>query len=250
MNRAVIVLVLLLTAPAWPTRCGATSEPDWAALRAQMVRAQIEARGVENPRVLEAMGTVPRHLFVPQAVRRHAYEDRPLPIGKRQPISQPYIVAVMTELLDPKPTDRVLEVGTGSGYQATVLAHLVTHVYTIEIIPELAERARRTLEALGYKNVTVITGDGYRGLPDEAPFEGILVTAAPEKIPEPLLQQLRVGGRLVAPVGGREQNLQVVHRTAKGFETRTLFSVRFVPMTGEAERSGAPPLSAPEPPER
>jgi protein-L-isoaspartate(D-aspartate) O-methyltransferase len=200
-----------------------------------MVEKQIERRGVENRRVLEAMRTVPRHLFIPEASRARAYEDRALPIGKGQTISQPYVVAVMTDALDPKPGDRVLEVGTGSGYQAAVLSGLVEQVYSIEIVPELAARARRTLAALGYDNVVVIAGDGYRGLPDEAPFDSIIVTAAPERIPEPLIEQLRVGGRLVIPVGGRTQKLRVAERTKDGLQTRTLFGVRFVPMTGEAQ---------------
>jgi protein-L-isoaspartate(D-aspartate) O-methyltransferase len=198
-----------------------------------MVDEQIERRGVKNHRVL--MRAVPRHLFIPEAHRARAYADRALPIGSGQTISQPYVVAVMTEALDPKPAERVLEVGTGSGYQAAVLSGLVEQVYTIEIIPELAGRARRTLAALGYDNVVVITGDGYRGLPEEAPFDSIIVTAAPERIPEPLIEQLRVGGRLVIPVGGRTQTLRVGERTKDGLRTRTLFGVRFVPMTGEAQ---------------
>jgi protein-L-isoaspartate(D-aspartate) O-methyltransferase len=212
------------------------SEPDWKTGREQMVKTQIEGRGVRDLRVLEAMRTVPRHLFIPESYRDRAHEDGPLPIGMKQTISQPYMVAIMTELLDPKPDDRVLEVGTGSGYQAAVLSGLVGHVYTIEIIPELAERARRTISTLGYGNVTVITGDGYRGLPKQAPFDGILVTAAPVEVPKPLLEQLRLGGRLVIPVGGRRQYLQVLQRTEEGIETKTLFGVRFVPMTGEAEK--------------
>ena len=205
-----------------------------------MVATQIEARGISNPRVLGAMRSVPRHLFVPEAQRARAYENRPLPIGLGQTISQPYIVAAMTEALDPKPGDRVLEIGTGSGYQAAVLATLVERVYTIEILPELARGARTRLASLGYENVEVITGDGYRGLRREAPFDGIVVTAAPEKIPQPLIDQLAVGGRLVIPVGRSAQgdpaqHLKVLHRTPQGIETRTLFGVRFVPMTGESQ---------------
>ena len=203
--------------------------------RAHMVDAQIAARGIENERVLAAMRSVPRHLFVPAASRDEAYEDHPLPIGHGQTISQPFIVAVMTELLAPEPDDRVLEVGTGSGYQAAVLSGLVSRVFSIEIIPALAESARKTLEANGYTNVEVVTGDGFRGLPEHAPFDGILVTAAPEEIPPPLIEQLRVGGRLVIPVGGRNQWLRVLERTEKGLEERDMFQVRFVPMTGEAQ---------------
>jgi len=211
------------------------SGPDWRARRASMVTTQIEARGVANPRVLDAMREVPRHLFVPESLRQEAYADHPLPIGRGQTISQPYIVAAMTELLDPQPEDRVLEVGTGSGYQAAVLSLLVERVYTIEIVPELAERARRQLERLGYENVVVISGDGYRGLSEQAPFDGIMVTAAPEKVPEPLIKQLVPGARLVIPVGGRYQELRVLQRTEEGIRTRTIFPVRFVPMTGEAQ---------------
>ena len=197
-----------------------------------MVEAQLEARGVQSRGVLEAMRSVPRHLFVPETQRKKAYEDQPLPIGHRQTISQPYIVGVMTEALDPQPGDRILEIGTGSGYQAAVLSRLVREVHTVEIIPELAEQARRRLALLGYGNVDVVTGDGYQGLADRAPFDGILVTAAPEKIPAPLLEQLALGARLVIPVGVRRQELKVVERTEEGSRTRTLFQVRFVPMTG------------------
>jgi protein-L-isoaspartate(D-aspartate) O-methyltransferase len=208
-----------------------SSPPDWKALREEMVKHQIQARDVSNPRVLEAMRSVPRHRFVPESLRGRAYQDRPLPIGHRQTISQPYIVAVMTELLDPQPGDKVLEIGTGSGYQAAVLSGLVEKVYSIEIIPELAESARLALAAGGYENVQVITGDGYAGLPDLAPFYGIIVTAAPEKVPEPLVEQLAVGGRLVIPVGGWSQDLRVLERSEAGVRTTTLFPVRFVPLT-------------------
>jgi protein-L-isoaspartate(D-aspartate) O-methyltransferase len=204
--------------------------------RRTMVRAQIEARGVRDARVLEAMRRVPRHIFVPPAYRDEAYEDHPLPIGEGQTISQPYVVAVMTELLEPKPTDRVLEIGTGSGYQAAILAELVREVHTIEIIPELGERARKVLAESGFDNVFVSIGDGYRGLPAKAPFDGIIVTAAPTEVPKPLLDQLRIGGRLVIPVGSWDQELKVYTRTKDGFESRSVFGVRFVPMTGEAER--------------
>ncbi len=205
--------------------------------RARMVERQIEARGVKDPRVLQAMRTVPRHLFVPPAYRERAYEDGPLPIGKGQTISQPYMVAVMTELLEPEAGDRVLEVGTGSGYQAAVLSPLVKKVYTTEIIPELAERAREVLLASGYENVEVLTGDGFQGLPKHAPFDGIIVTAAPPEVPEPLLEQLGLGGRLVIPIGEWKQELKVLERTEEGIQTRTLFQVKFVPMEGEAQQT-------------
>jgi protein-L-isoaspartate(D-aspartate) O-methyltransferase len=224
---ALVGLALLVCGGA---RVCHSSPPDWKALREEMVKRQIEARGVESPRVLEAMRSVPRHRFVPEEVRGKAYEDRPLPIGHRQTISQPYIVAVMTELLDPEPGDKVLEIGTGSGYQAAVLSGLVEKIYSIEIIPELAEGARRALAAGGYENVQVITGDGYAGLPDEAPFDGIVVTAAPKEVPAPLIEQLAVGGRLVIPVGGWSQDLRVLERTEEGVRTTKLFPVRFVPL--------------------
>jgi protein-L-isoaspartate(D-aspartate) O-methyltransferase len=236
-----LVLVLALIGLALLVFGGArvchSSPPDWTALREGMVKEQIEARGVKNARVLEAMRRVPRHRFVPESARRSAYQDRPLPIGHRQTISQPYIVAVMTELLDPQPGDRVLEVGTGSGYQAAVLSGLVEKIYSIEIIPELAETARTTLAGGGYRNVQVITGDGYAGLPEHAPYDGIIVTAAPEKVPEPLIEQLAVGGRLVIPVGGWSQDLRVLERTEEGIRTTKLFPVRFVPLVRPEDAS-------------
>jgi protein-L-isoaspartate(D-aspartate) O-methyltransferase len=216
-------------------------EGDWRARADGMVREQIEARGVRDARVLSALRAVPRHRFVPEAYRERAYEDGPLPIGEGQTISQPYIVGVMTELLRPEAGDRVLEVGTGSGYQAAVLAPLVKQVYSIEIVPELAERARATLSELGVSNVVVVTGDGYRGLPEHAPFDGILVTAAPRELPQALLDQLAVGGRLVAPVGGFDQDLRVVEKTAEGLRSETLFPVRFVPMVHGGEPEAGEP---------
>ena len=209
---------------------------DESSARERMVEQQIRSRGVQDARVLEAMRSVARHDFVPADVRDHAYEDRPLPIGHGQTISQPYIVAVMTELLRPQPGHTVLEVGTGSGYQAAVLSGLVARVFTIEIVPELAERARQALATGGYDNVSVTTGNGFQGLPEAAPFDGILVTAAPHEVPAPLLEQLALGGRLVLPVGRDRQRLRVIERTEEGIRSETLFEVRFVPMTGEARR--------------
>ncbi len=214
----------------------ANSEARWAAERAEMVKSQIATRDIRDQRVLEAMREVPRHRFVPLDYRDRAYLDRPLPIGLGQTISQPYIVAAMTELLRPESTDRVLEIGTGSGYQAAVVSRLVAKVYSIEIVPELAERAAKTLAELGYANVEVSSGDGYRGIPSEAPFDGILVTAAPDEIPQPLIEQLAVGGRMVIPVGDFYQQLTVVEKTDQGISKRSVFPVRFVPMTGEATR--------------
>jgi len=186
------------------------------------------------------MRTVPRHEFVPEAWRPFAYDDGPLPIGHKQTISQPYIVAVMTELAALPENGRVLEVGTGSGYGAAVLAHVTKDVYTIEILEPLANHARDTLKRLGYTNVQVRHGDGYRGWPEHAPFDAILVTAAPEKVPEPLKEQLKIGGRLVLPVGIRNQRqeLRVITRTRQGFRDEFVFGVKFVPMTGEAEEHG------------
>jgi protein-L-isoaspartate(D-aspartate) O-methyltransferase len=204
-----------------------------AALRERMVRTQIEERGVHNPDVLRVMREVPRHLFMPLAVRSSAYEDHPVPIGHGQTISQPYIVGLMTELLEPEPALRVLEIGTGSGYQAAVLSRLVKHVYTIEIVPELARSAAATLNKLGYRNITVRTGDGYKGWHEEAPFDRIILTAAPPRIPDALLNQLRPGGKLVAPEGVAPfgQELVVVEKSRDGrLVRRSVAPVMFVPM--------------------
>jgi len=229
-----VATALLALSFAAPTSThGARSEFPPSTRRSDMVTKQLEARGISAPRVLEAMRTVPRHLFVPEHLHARAYDDTPLPIGHEQTISQPYIVASMSQLLEAVASDTVLEIGTGSGYQAAVLSLLVKQVYSIEIIPELAERARKTLTELGYHNVTVITGDGYRGLPKHAPFDGIIVTAAPKVIPQPLLDQLAIGAKLVIPVGGAYQELKVVERSAEGIQSRDVYPVRFVPMTGE-----------------
>jgi len=239
MRARSILAVLAIPATALLT-CGVAQdrrpEPDWKAWRESMVKSQIEARGITDSRVLHAMRAVPRHLFVPESYRRQAYEDHPLPIGLDQTISQPYIVAIMTALLEPEAGDKMLEIGTGSGYQAAVLSLLVDHVHTIEILPDLAEQARGLLQQNGNDNITVIAGDGYHGIPSEAPFDGIIVTAAPEEIPQPLIDQLDVGARLVIPVGTWYQELRVLERTPEGIESRTVFPVRFVPMTGEAQK--------------
>lgn len=215
-------------------RTGA-AQPDtsrFAQARHQMVRTQIEARGVTDEGVLRALRTVPRHKFVPEHPPGLAYADRPLPIGQGQTISQPFIVAYMTQAVQPDSTDRVLEVGTGSGYQAAVLAEIVDSVYTIEIVPELARTARQRLDRLGYGNVVVKQGDGYNGWPAHAPFDAIVVTAAPEQVPPPLVEQLAPGGRLVAPVGpeGGTQELLLLTKQEDGTTARkTLMPVRFVP---------------------
>lgn len=208
----------------------------WEQERLHMVRRQIEARGVSDARVLAAMRQVPRHRFVPASQRAHAYEDRPLPIGEGQTISQPYIVALMTELAALEPGDRVLEVGTGCGYQAAVLAEIGVEVFSIEIIESLATQAEAILSELGYREkVKIRRGDGYAGWPEHAPFDAILITAAPPAIPEPLKQQLKPGGRLIIPVGQHFQNLLRVIRTTDGFREESVIPVRFVPMTGKAQ---------------
>ncbi len=200
--------------------------------RLGMVKRQIEKRGIKDPKVLAAMKKVPRHLFVPPEEAGEAYEDTPLPIGYEQTISQPYIVALMTELLALEPADKVLEIGTGSGYQSAVLAELVDRVYTIEIVKPLGERARELLGRLGYRNVEVRIGDGYKGWPEEAPFDAIIVTAAPETIPRPLVDQLAEGGRMVIPVGKFVQELVLLEKTGGKIRKRSVTSVRFVPMVG------------------
>ena len=211
------------------------------AQRDMMVEQQVAARGIHDLRLLDALRAVPRHLFVPEEGRSRAYDDRPLPIGHGQTISQPYIVALMTELAQVEPGDRVLEIGTGSGYQAAVLAALGCKVFTIEIVKPLAERAAASLTALGYTSITVRAGDGYVGWPEEAPFDAILVTAAPPRIPAPLLEQLGEGGHLVVPIGEDLQHLTVVRRTRDGLERRIVLPVRFVPMTGAVRRSEEKP---------
>jgi len=216
----------------------ATDEDHWRKLREKMVSRQIEARGVKDQRVLKAMSEVPRHLFVPENRREEAYEDYPLSIGEGQTISQPYIVAVMSEAMKLKGKETVLEVGTGSGYQAAVLSLLCKKLHTIEIVPALAKRSKKLLKKLGYKNVTVIEGDGYDGLPGKAPFDAIMITAAPEVVPEPLKEQLKIGGRLVLPVGGKFQDLVRIVRTGEKEwkEEEVLPSVIFVPMTGKVQK--------------
>lgn len=204
--------------------------------RLAMVEEQIASRGITDPAVLEAMRRVPRHRFVPPEERRYAYSDGPLPIGYDQTISQPYIVALMTEKIRPARSMRVLEIGTGSGYQAAVLAECVGEVYSIEILEPLARRAEKTLLELGYADVHLRIGDGYDGWPEAAPFDAILLTAAPEEVPAPLLDQLAVGGRLVAPVGSGAQDLVLLTRLPQGVRREVVTGVRFVPMTGKARR--------------
>lgn len=200
-----------------------------------MVEKQIEARGVRDQAVLNAMRKVPRHLFVPADMLESAYDDTPLSIGHGQTISQPYIVALMTELLQLTSTQKVLEIGTGSGYQTAILAELVGTVYTIEIVEPLVEPTQKLLQSLGYTNVVSMYGDGYQGWPEYAPFDGIIVTAAPSLVPKPLIQQLTMGGRMVIPVGDYHQDLILLTKTESGLQRRNVTAVRFVPMTGEVE---------------
>jgi len=218
------------------TGCGQQVPPavDFASQRQQMVEQQLKPRGIKDERVLAAMAKVPREEFVPADERSDAYEDGPLPIGYDQTISQPYIVAFMTEQLRPKPRDRVLEIGTGSGYQAAILAELVADVYTIEIVEPLAKTAEATLQRLGYKNVHLMVGDGYRGWPEEAPFDAIVVTCAPGKVPQPLVDQLKDDGRMVIPVGERfAQELYLLEKKNGQLKESATLPVRFVPMTRE-----------------
>jgi protein-L-isoaspartate(D-aspartate) O-methyltransferase len=203
--------------------------------RQSMVEDQIVRRGVDNPDVVRAMGEVPRHAFVPQHLQEQAYVDSPLAIGSGQTISQPYIVALMTELLELDGDEKVLEIGTGSGYQAAVLARVAREVYTVEIREELGQQAQERLAEMGYKNVFLRIGDGYQGWPEEAPFDGIMVTAAPGTVPQPLIDQLKVGGKLVIPVGDFFQDLLVLTKTAEGVDRQEVIPVRFVPMIGEVE---------------
>ena len=205
--------------------------------RKRMVYEQLVMRDISDTRILRALGEIERHLFVPDKYKPFAYSDGPVPIGEGQTISQPYIVALMTQLLHIKPDDRVLEIGTGSGYQASVLAELAKEVYTIEIIPTLGERAKALLSKLGYKNIHVRIGDGYKGWPEAQPFDCIIVTAAPPYIPQPLLNQLRIGGRMVIPVGSHNQELILVTKTKNGITEKEILPVSFVPMTGQIQQN-------------
>ncbi len=195
-----------------------------------MVSSQIQARGVRNPRVLEAMCKVERHRFIPTDGQAFAYRDGPVPIGQGQTISQPYIVACMTEVLEPQPSDRVLEIGTGSGYQTAVLAELVAEVYTIENVERLAKQAETILNQMDYENIRLRLGDGHQGWPEAAPFDKVIVTAAPAKLPKVLLDQLKLGGRMIVPVGLWRQELVLIHHTPDGCRREHLMPVRFVPM--------------------
>jgi protein-L-isoaspartate(D-aspartate) O-methyltransferase len=221
----------------WYSVC-AGAEVDFDAARASMVKEQLAGpgRGITNARVLAVMNEVPRHEFVPSAYRNLAYLDQPLPIGNGQTISQPFIVAFMTEKLEPQPTDKALEIGTGSGYQAAVLGKLVREVYTIEIVEPLARQAEATLKRLAYTNVLVRAGDGYKGWPEAAPFDSIIVTCAPDHVPQPLVDQLKDGGRMIIPVGSLGvQDLYILRKEGNKVKRSAVLPVRFVPMTGKHE---------------
>lgn len=230
-----ILTALLLIVTSGSCRAGGQGDRTYARRRARMVEKQIAARGITDSAVVAAMATVPRHRFVPTEERHLAYRDHPLPIGEGQTISQPYIVALMTEVLALDSADRILEVGTGSGYQAAVAAEICSHVYTIEIVQSLGERARDTLRALGYGNVTVKVGDGYRGWEEQAPFDGIIVTCAPTHVPKPLKEQLAEGGRMVIPVGEMgEQELVLLTKREGEIIREDIIAVRFVPMVRDS----------------
>ena len=234
-----IIAQYLLFAALATTGCGQQrlTSADFAAQRQRMVEQQLKSRGIKDERLLAAMAKVPREEFVPLDARSGAYEDGPLPIGYGQTISQPYIVAFMTEQLRPKPTDRVLEIGSGSGYQAAILAELMAEVYTVEIVEPLAKTAEATLQRLGYKNVHIRVGDGYEGWPEEAPFDAIIVTCAPDKVPQPLVDQLKDGGRIVIPVGERfAQQLYLLEKKNGQLKESATLPVRFVPMLRNAPK--------------
>ena len=234
-----IVAQHLLFAAIATTGCGqhVLTTADFAAQRQRMVDQQLKGRGIQDKRVLAAMAKVPRDQFIPADARAEAYEDGPLPIGYDQTISQPYIVGFMTEQLRPKSSDRVLEIGSGSGYQAAVLAELVADVYTIDIIEPLAKTAEATLQRLGYKNVHIKVGDGYKGWLEEAPFDAIIVTCAPEKVPQPLVDQLKDGGRMIIPVGERfAQQLYLLEKKNGQLKESATLPVRFVPMLREDQK--------------
>jgi protein-L-isoaspartate(D-aspartate) O-methyltransferase len=236
--RASIFLASLVIVASCAGREAQPGSQDWNAERRRMVETQLRGRDIRHPRVLDIMGTVPRHLFVAEPERDRAYSDTPLPIGHGQTISQPYIVAFMTQELAIEPGHRVLEIGTGSGYQAAVLGALAKEVYTIEIVAPLAQRADQILKSLGYRNINVRTGNGYLGWPEHAPYDRIMVTAAPDEVPAALVQQLKVGGLMAIPVGTGVQELRILRRTPTGMETLRTLPVRFVPMTGKPRAQG------------
>ena len=229
-----IIIVLGLLSMTRTNQPGSLDD-EFGKARQRMVEIQIKRRGIQDERVLNAMRHVPRHEFVPDGLKRSAYTDQPLPIGHNQTISQPYIVAYMTEALELQPKDRVLEIGTGSGYQAAVLSVIADTVFSIEIVEPLAKQAQKTLTRLGYQNVLCKVGDGYKGWPEKAPFDAIIITAAPPRIPEPLVAQMSEGGRMILPVGEWYQELVLITKKHGKLIKKQLLPVRFVPMTGEIQ---------------
>lgn len=223
-----LAVIVALAAPA-------AAGDGYELLRQSMVEQQVKQRGITQPEVLAAMKQVPRHLFVPDSLREKAYSDQPLVLGQGRTVYTPYVVALMTQLLDLKHGDKVLEIGTGSGYHAAVLSRIAREVYSIEIVEPIANQASKRLSVLGYHNVEVRWGDGYRGWPEKEPFDAILLSAAPPQIPKPLIDQLRVGGKMVVPVGGFFQDLMVITKTADGTEKRAVIPVRLAPMKGKAQ---------------
>ena len=242
MRSTALLFLLFFLNPCSQPMADSWDTPETIKARDRMVREQIEARGISSPRVLDAMRAVPRHEFVPADLVASAYNDHPLPIGEGQTISQPYIVALMTEMLQLKPSDRVLEIGTGSGYQAAVLSALAAEVYTIEIKLKLYENSYNILNKIGYKNINCRNGDGYFGWPQAAPFDAIMITAAVDHIPPPLLKQLRDGGRLALPLGSPfgYQNLVLVTKLGEDVSVKQITGVLFVPLTGHAIKKGQP----------
>ncbi len=227
-----VILAILLAPEVYPQE----GSQWWRSRARQMVDKQIEARGIRDKELLDAMRTTPRHEFIPQSLRSYAYEDHPLPIGEGQTISQPYIVGLMSDLLDLTGDEKVLEIGTGSGYQAAILARLTDSVFSIEVVESLAIRAENTLKRLGYDNVFVRHGDGYLGWPEHAPFDRVIVTAAPPAIPEKLIEQMKIGGLMVVPVGKHYQELMLIEKTRTGYKKRDILPVRFVPMIHPDEK--------------
>lgn len=242
MMQKTLLVILLLFFPAGSAPADPAESPATVRARERMVREQIQSRGIASPQVLDAMRSVPRHEFVPGDLAESAYSDHPLPIGEGQTISQPYIVALMTEALRLKPSDRVLEIGTGSGYQAAVLSGLAAQVYTIEIKPKLYASSSELLRKLNYPNIHCRSGDGYFGWPEAAPFDAVMITAAVDHIPPPLVKQLRDGGRLVLPLGSPfgYQNLVLVTKQGEDVSVKQITGVLFVPMTGHAMVKGRP----------
>jgi protein-L-isoaspartate(D-aspartate) O-methyltransferase len=242
MKKTIFALVCFVTAASQNYADVVSDSPEFAKAREHMVRTTIAERGVSDPKVLAAMRTVPRHCFVPQDLVSAAYADKPLPIGEGQTISQPYVVALMTEILQLADDERVLEIGSGSGYQAAVLAQITKNVYSIEIKPKLYEKASHTLKSLGYKSIKIRQADGYFGWPEAAPFDAIMITAAVDHIPPPLLKQLKNGGRLVLPLGNpfSYQNLVLVTKQVNDLIVKQITGVLFVPLTGYALKESAP----------